>query len=113
MTEELPDDGKGSQADECFGTRRQGASPFKAPDVDAHGERLQLTVPDRFASGVLTDGDCIAGAGSSSGGKRSLARGATDGHILAYDLADGHETECEEEQDEGNRSPLHERLSRL
>src|SRR6266851_3745175 len=96
LTEELPDDGKGSKADEGFGTRRQSASPFKAPDVDLHGERLQLAASDRLAAGVLTNRKGIGGTGSSSGGKRSLARGATDSHVLAHDLADCHQAECEQ-----------------
>jgi hypothetical protein len=77
LTEELPDDGKRSQADEGFGTRRQGASPFKAPDVDLNGERLHLAASNRLAGGVLTNRKGIGGAGSSRGGKRSLARGYT------------------------------------
>ena len=107
MTEELPDDGKGSQADEGFGTRCQSASPFKGPDVDLHGERLQLAASDRLTGGVLTNHKGVGGAGSSSRGKRSLARGAPDGHVLTDNLADGHQAECEEEEDECNRSPLH------
>src|SRR5207237_3495886 len=49
----------------------------------------------------------------SSDGERSRARGAPDGHVIAHDLADGHEAEGEEEQDEGNRSAFHQRLTRL
>ena len=76
MAKELPDDGKGSQADEGFGTRRQGASPIEASDVNLNGERFQLAAPDRLTGGVPTNRNSISGAGSSSGGKRSLASAA-------------------------------------
>ena len=113
MTKELPDDGKGSQADEGFGPGCQGASPVEASDVNLNRERLQLAASDRLAGGILTNHKGVGGARSSSGGKRSLARGATDGHILAHDLADGHKAEREQQENEGNRSPLHQRLARL
>src|SRR6202011_3035942 len=93
LTKELPDDGKGRQADEGFGMRRQSASAFKAPDVDWNGERLQLAASNRLSGGVLTNGKGIGGAGSSSGCERSLARRAPDGHVLSHDLADCHPAE--------------------
>src|SRR5207249_1726376 len=73
LTKELPDDGKGRQADEGFGTRGQSASPFKAPEIDLHGERLKLAASDRLVGGVLTNRNGIGGTWSPSGGKRSLA----------------------------------------
>src|SRR5207302_3741965 len=68
---------------------------------------------DSLAGGVLTNRQSIGGAGSSSGRKRSLARRAPDGHVLAHDLANCHQAECEQQEHEGNRSPLHQRLTRL
>ena len=107
MTKELPDDGKGSQADEGVRMGCHGASPVEGSDVNLNRERLQLAASDRLAGGILTNHKGVGGARSSSSGKRSLARGATDSHVLADDLADGHQAECEEEEDECNRSPLH------
>jgi hypothetical protein len=107
LTKELPDDGKGSQADEGVRMGCHGASPIEGSDVNLNRERLQLAASDRLAGGILTNHKGVGGARSSSSGKRSLARGTTDGHVLADDLADCHQAECEEEEDECNRSPLH------